>query len=342
MSRIPITLVTGFLGSGKTTLVAHLLTQPALQGTLVVVNEFGEVGIDHDLLEASSDDTILLANGCLCCTIRGNLVDTLLNVRAQVAEGRLRDFDRVIVETSGVADPAPLLGFLLGTQAVMAQYRLERVVTVCDAMAGLQTLSRQPEATAQVLVADRLVISKSDIVTDDTVSVLADRLRRLNPEAPILMAVQGRLDATVLLGDAQPPQAMAIGCGAACGPDCEHGLPAGAPSRALPSSHTARFRATILTATRPLTTDEIAEIDGAIRAYAGLHLLRLKGILSLEGNAAHAILQAALMVVHPPDIRPGAHHGAGTVVLITDTLPADALARALARFGLLERHKQPH
>jgi len=323
MSRIPITLVTGFLGSGKTTLIAQLLTQPGLAGTLVVVNEFGEVGIDHDLLEASSDDTILLANGCLCCTIRGNLVDTLLDVQAQVADGRLRAFDRVVVETSGVADPAPLLGFLLSDAAVMARYRLEQVIATIDAVAGAEALERHPEADHQARVADRLLLTKTDLVTPAAAAALAARLRGLNPVAPILPVLQGQIATEELLGpgsaqDATPP----------CGPGC------GDPSHAHEHHHHAeRFSATVLHATQTLEEADIVRIEAALRAWAGPHLLRLKGILPLRDGRV-AILQAAMMVVHPAEFQPGPAHAAGRLVLIVEGLAPAPLLQALEGFGL--------
>ena len=200
-------------GSSKTTLIARLLTRTGNAGTLVVVNEFGEVGIDHDLLEASSDDTILLANGCLCCTIRGILVDTLLDVQAKVAEGRLRAFDRVVVETSGVADPAMLLGFLLGEAAMMARYRLDGVVATIDALAGTAILARHPEAAMQVRVADRLLLTKTDLAAPDGIAAVTATLRALNPAAPLNATVRGDIEAAALPGIASAERGVAASCG---------------------------------------------------------------------------------------------------------------------------------
>ena len=319
MTRIPVTLVTGFLGSGKTTLIARLLTRPGFAGTLVVVNEFGEVGIDHDLLEASSDDTILLANGCLCCTIRGNLVDTLLDVQAQVAERRLRGFDRVVVETSGVADPAMLLGFLLGEAAVMARYRLDGVVTTVDALAGGATLARHEEAATQVRVADRLLLTKTDLAAPDAIAALTARLRALNPSAPLIATVRGDIDAASLLGIAAAERVAAASCGDAHDAH-DHG------------GHADRFHASVLAATRAVSRDEVAALEGAVRAHAGSHLLRLKAILPLQGGGA-AVLHAAPSVVHPAEYASG-EHGAGRLVLITDGPAPAALVQALTVFGL--------
>jgi G3E family GTPase len=323
MSRIPVNLVTGFLGSGKTTLIAQLLIQPGFAGTLVVVNEFGEVGIDHDLLEASSDDTILLANGCLCCTIRGNLVDTLLDVQAQVADGRLRVFDRVVVETSGVADPAPLLGFLLSDAAVMALYRLEQVVTTIDAVAGAEALTRHPEADHQARVADRLLLTKTDLASPTAIAALTARLRGLNPVAPILPVIQGRIASEQLLGLGGAQEAAAP-----CAPGCDD--PAHDHAH---HHHTDRFSATVLHATRKMEEADIAGIEAALREWAGPQLLRLKGILPLR-DGRMAILQAAMMVVHPAEFQPASPHAAGRLVLIAEGAAPMALLTALEAFGL--------
>jgi len=321
--KIPVTLVTGFLGSGKTTLVAHLLAQPGMAGTLVVVNEFGEVGIDHDLLEASSDDTILLANGCLCCTIRGNLVDTLLDVLAQRDDGRLRDFDRVVVETSGVADPPPLIGFLLSQQAVTDRYALAGVVTTVDALAGPDTLARQREAASQVAVADLLLLTKSDLVPPDRADAIEAFLHAVNPSATVRRVLHGVLDAPTLLG--------LSGAAHAHGPCCDHAHEDGHEHHHA-EDHTARFRTTLFRATRPLDEAEVAPLLAALRAVAGPALLRLKGFVPLRDG--HLVIQGAMMVVHDAARGVGPAPGGGRLVAITEGEAPPALAAALAPYGL--------
>ncbi|MBE9606362.1 GTP-binding protein [Acetobacteraceae bacterium H6797] len=323
MSRIPVTLVTGFLGSGKTTLIGQLLRQPGFEKTLVVINEFGEAGIDHDLIEASSDDTMLLANGCLCCTIRGNLVDTLLDLRKQVAEGRLRDFDRIVVETSGVADPAALLGFLLGEAEVMAGYDIEGVVTTVEAVNGAETLEGQPEAALQARVADRLLITKSDLVGDNAMADLQARLAAFNPGATIM---------TVVKGDVPPEAVIGLPRGEKhfCGPDCGHHDHDHAHHH---HDHASRFRSVSLRPVRALTAAEVAPMLEAIRAHAGPDMLRLKGLLPLA-KGGHLVVQATLATLHPPETRSAPLHGEGRLVIITDRAAPEALLAALAPFGL--------
>lgn len=309
--RIPVSLVTGFLGSGKTTLIARLLERPQLAATLVIVNEFGEVGIDHDLLEASSDDTILLANGCLCCTIRGNLVDTLNDVLAQQAQGRLREFDRVVVETSGVADPGPILGFVFGEARVAERFRPGRVITTCDAVTGAAVLARHPEAVSQVVHAELLLITKSDLATPETIAALAARLRALNPAATVRPSCQGDGLAPDDLDSSMPPIASIDG-----------------------RAHLGRFRTLVLEARRPLAMRELSVVVGAIRRTAGPELLRLKGLVALADAPGCAVIQATPGFVH--DVARLDTHAPqpGRLVLIADAALSPALLASLAAFGI--------
>ena len=160
---IPVTLLTGFLGSGKTTVLNHVLKQPGMAATAVIVNEFGEIGIDHLLVESATDDVVLLNSGCLCCTVRGDIVDTLLNLFVGRANGKVPHFSRVVIETTGLADPAPILHTLISDPLIAARYTLDGVVATVDAVNGSGTLDRQPEAVKQAAVADRLLLTKADL-----------------------------------------------------------------------------------------------------------------------------------------------------------------------------------
>src|SRR5882757_11350556 len=199
-SLIPVTLLTGFLGSGKTTVLNHVLKQPDMAATAVVVNEFGEIGLDHLLVERSSENVILLNSGCLCCTVRGDIVDTLTNLFVDRVKGKVPYFTRVAIETTGLADPAPILHTLMTDPIVAARYLLDGVVTTVDAVNGAGTLDRQPEAVKQAAVADRLIITKTDLADTASVNSLRARLAALNPGAPQLYAAQGAIDASALFG----------------------------------------------------------------------------------------------------------------------------------------------
>jgi len=186
---IPVSVLTGFLGSGKTTILAHLLRDPALADTAVIINEFGDVGLDHDLIETSDETLLTLQTGCLCCKMQGDLVATLNDLLARRAAGSIPSFSRIVVETSGLADPAPILQGLMIDDGLAQHVSLARILTVVDSVNGQTTLQHRREARKQVAVADRVVVSKLDLISDnraaiynvlDDLNVTAERLEVSN------------------------------------------------------------------------------------------------------------------------------------------------------------------
>src|SRR5262245_1058067 len=198
-ARIPVTVVTGFLGAGKTTLLRRFLATPEGEGTAVVINEFGSVGIDDALIRGSTDQITLLGNGCLCCNTRSDLQVALRNLVAEREQGTVPQFKRIVIETSGLADPGPILQTFATDRALGGEFHVEVVVAMVDTMGGLDTLDWSAEARKQVILADRLVVSKTDLAKPAAVKRLTARLRELNPRAAIDTAVDGKLDPRCLI-----------------------------------------------------------------------------------------------------------------------------------------------
>lgn len=275
--RIPVTVLTGFLGSGKTTLLNRLLREPDLQGTAVIVNEFGEVGIDHDLIVQTHDDTVLLANGCLCCAVRGDLVAALV----ALAE-RGTPPERVLIETSGLADPGPILRTLMGDPSVRRHFALAGVACTVDAVLGQRTLQRHPESVRQVAVADALFLTKTDLLPSPQSPPspeLLGQLRMLNPGAAWHGDPAGQPQALrALLHTSHAAQAAA--------PD---GAPAYRPLGTTPSangalrdaSHIDGIRSFVIVRDAPFARERFATWLDMVIAMRGEDLLRVKGLVHI-------------------------------------------------------------
>jgi G3E family GTPase len=325
IERLPVSLLTGFLGSGKTTLLKHLLGDPGLADTAVVINEFGEVGLDHRLVESSTDQTVLLDSGCLCCTIRGDLIATLRSLFKRRAKGVVPAFRRVVIESTGLADPAPILHTLMSDPLIADRFRLDGVIATIDAVNGMDQLDRQPESVKQAAVADRLVLTKTDLAAPELAAALARRLHRINPAAPLIEAVQGAVDPARLLGvglfkpEAKTPDVRAWLRAEAYAADARHSdaghddhghdhmhghgtVAGGGPDR---NRHDDRIRAFAITHDRPLDWQNFADWIERLTAAHGEKLLRIKGILSVAGHDQPIAVHGVQHLFHPPASLPG-------------------------------------
>lgn len=319
---IPVTLLTGFLGSGKTTLLNAWLRDPSLADAAVIVNEFGEVGIDHALIAASNDNTIELSTGCLCCMVSGDLVATLRELNEKRARGDVRPFGRVFIETTGVADPVPVVQSLM-TFPVARRYSLSRVVTVVDAVHGARTLADFEEAARQVAMADDVIVSKTDI--EPAGQAILAQVGELNPQARILRS-QAR-------SPVPPSEVTAPGApgAAAIVSDPERWLH-GAGRSASPRGsghdhrhHESGFRTFTLAFDEPLTWAHVAHWLDALVIAHGPDLLRVKGILDVAGRDRPIVVQAVQSLFHPPFELPAWPDGArrSQMVFITRNLGRD-------------------
>jgi G3E family GTPase len=299
---VPVTLITGFLGSGKTTQLNAVLRNPAFAGTLVIVNEFGDVGLDHLLVDSAEDQVLLLDSGCLCCASSGNLRDTLIDLFVRRNTGAIPPFDRIMIETSGLAHPGPLTATLIGDSALLSRCKLSQVLTIVDAANGADTLMTYQEARDQVAMADTLVIGKTDTASPLQIQQLAEMLGGLNPHAPIhqwqigqdtshVLAPNSSAQGTVLahpevwienlMGsrhlatkDAKPASLWASD--------------ASNSSRLAAFTHSSAFQSiqtyTLRFGKNPISWPAYAALTQALSQTFGRMLLRCKGLLRLQGE----------------------------------------------------------
>ena len=307
---IPVTLLTGFLGSGKTTVLKHLVGTPELADALVIINEFGETGLDHLLVAHCTENLVMeMSSGCLCCTIRGDLVKTLRDITWRFSRNGKRQFRRVLIETTGLADPAPIIHTLMTHPQIVSKYRLDGIVATVDLATGMQTLDHHREAVKQVAVADALLLTKADLATEPQRDALLRRLDTINPAA-------ARWE--VRAGEIAPQKVMDLGLFNADRktPDVQRWLNEeayAAPSPHGPAHdhhdhdhhhdvnrHDDRIRAFCFTVKEPIAQEVLAAWLEVLMSFVGSNILRVKGILNVQGQDQPMVVHGVQHVFHPP------------------------------------------
>ena len=332
----PVIVVTGFLGSGKTTLLNHMLRHPSLADAAVLVNEFGAVGLDHFLVEAMDENTVLLESGCLCCTIRGDLKDSIIALNSRRARGEIPPYRRLIVETTGLADPAPILFTLSGDTVLKHHYRLGSVITTVDGVNGLRQLDRHPESVKQATVADRIVLTKPDIADADTLGRLRAKLTRLNRSADQITAVNGEVDVPrVLRADVYDARTKGAEVRRWLADEAEKDGTQGHAHGHDVSRHDEHIHSFTLSFEGALDWTAFGIWLTMLLHTHGERVLRVKGILNVAGTDAPVVINGVQHVVHPPihltawpDDDRRSH-----IVFIVDDPPRAAIERSLAAFN---------
>ena len=328
---IGLTVLTGFLGSGKSTLVRRLLQRPELADTAVIVNEFGEVGIDHALVAESKEDVVLMSSGCLCCTVRGDLLKTLTQLHRRRRRGEVPPFRRILIETTGLADPAPILQTLMSNPNVVDRYPLQAVITAVDAVNGWSTLDEHDEAMKQAAVADTLILTKTDIADAEGVGALTRRLKHLNPAAPIHVVVQGEINPALVFragpygADGKIGQVKAW-LGAEAYSDDDHGHDHDV------NRHDAEIGSFCLSFEEPFDWERLARWFELLTVYRGADLLRVKGLINVRGERGPVVIHAVQHIFHPPATLAAwpDDDRRSRVVFITRNLSRERIERTLA------------
>jgi G3E family GTPase len=280
-ARLPVTVVSGFLGAGKTTLVRRFLQSPEGGGTALIVNEFGSVGIDDALLRSTTDEVTLLGNGCLCCNTRSDLQIALRRLVADRDRGVVPHFKRVLIETSGLADLSPILQTFSTDRALGGEFALEVVLTLVDAVNGLRNLAKAPEARKQAILADRLVISKIDLADSPTRKKLTAKLKALNPRADIDQMLDGEIDPKHVIDSGQDASSRRSGFVAE-------------------ASHSDGIVSFVIREKKPLEWPVLQRALDTLVSLRGPDLLRIKGLLNLKGSKGPVVFQAVQHLIHPP------------------------------------------
>lgn len=357
--RIPVTLLTGFLGSGKTTVLNHLAEQPELADTLVIINEFGEMALDHLLVAHSTENLVMeMSSGCLCCSIRGDLVKTLCDITWRFSRNGQRQFRRVLIETTGLADPAPIVHTLMTHPQIASRYRLDGIVATIDLATGWGTLDQHKEAIKQAAVADALLLTKSDLVTDEQRTTLLSRLDGINPAAPRWEVCNGVI---------APERVLNLGLFSAEGktPDVERWLREEGYSEASLLGHTHldhghdsdhqahdnehghghhhhhdvnhhddHIRAFCFSVEEPIAEERLAAWLDVLMSFVGSNILRVKAILNVEGSEQPIVVHGVQHIFHSPVSLPAwpNEDRRSRLVFITQDVGRDVIEKTFRAF----------
>jgi G3E family GTPase len=339
-SQIPVFIITGFLGSGKTTLLNHLVNHDDMGETAVIINEFGEVGLDHLLVDSAFEDTVLMQSGCICCSIRGDLIDTLNDLLHRVELGELPKFTRVVIETTGLADPAPVMQSVMSDPNVTNKFRLGGVVSTVDAVNGINQLDEYGEPVKQAAVAERIVMTKTDMSAESETELLTRRLRKINPASPIFKVVMGKIhpdklfdtgiyDPTTKIGDVTKwLMESSYEKDHSHSDDDRH---ADDHNHVDLSRHNSEIRAFCLVYKKPIHWDAFKTWIDSIISLRGNDLLRIKGIVNVHGSDVPIVVHGVQHIFHPPaklNDWPDSDH-TSRIVFITRNLELNDLEAAL-------------
>jgi len=347
-SLIPVNVITGFLGSGKTTVLRQLLASPQLHDTAVLINEFGEVGLDHHLLQRVDESTVLLQSGCICCTIRGDLQTSIRDLFSRRERGEVPPFRRLAIETTGLADPAPILYTILADPVIQHHFRLGNIVTTVDAVNAPAQLERHPETAKQIAVADRLILTKTDLAEAAAVESLEAKLRAMNPSAPLVRAADGPLEPDSLLtSDIYEAESRTAEIRRwverALKPEHRGGVPHGRdangeyPNGHDPNRHGEDIEGFCITFEQPLDWSAFGIWLTMLLQRHGERVLRVKGILNTVDMPTPVVVHGVQHIVHPPvhlDAWPDAERRS-RIVFIVQGIPRQQIEASLAAFNAM-------
>ena len=298
INQIPVTVITGFLGSGKTTLLSSILKKKEMQKTAVIINEFGEIGLDHALIEHTDENIVELQSGCICCTIQGDLNKTLIDLFDKMMNGKVSSFNRILIETTGLANPVPIIHTLMSSIELIRIYSLDGVITVVDSINGEKTLDLHEESLKQLALAEKIILSKTDIVDKDEIKSLVFRIKEINPVSQIIFSKFGNIPLEEIFGlGAYDPYKKSA--------DVKNWLAAEKYKDKKHhhhhdvNRHNENIRAFSMMSENPVNMIAFSFFRDMITAALGANLLRMKGIVNIAGEERPAVIHGVQHILHP-------------------------------------------